>query len=228
MKPQVRKKRVLMANLTPEELTCETCNKTFPALYKLKIHKLTHSDTFPFMCANCGKGFNNKYKLHSHEKKQSCKEVVDERQSKTEPPPRPIKSIPCKLCPETFPLVRELKEHIQSVHKAKPPIVCLHCNATCRSQKTLVTHLKAVHNDFENGLRCCSLQLCDFLPQVQLFSLWKEVSKAVQPGGPPGAARPCAPVRVHVLSQEVRHQAGPGQAPAQPQRRGGSHLPVLQ
>ena len=156
VKPQaVRKKRVLMANLDPHELTCEVCNKSFPAIYKLKIHKLTHSDSFPFMCANCGKGFNNKYKMHAHEKKLSCKDPMSNPLSptKAQPAPKPAKILPCDFCDLTFSLVRELKRHIQSVHRAKPPIVCIHCSTVCRSQKTLITHLKAVHNDFENGLK---------------------------------------------------------------------------
>ena len=156
VKPQVlRKKRVLMANLDPHELTCEVCHKSFPAIYKLKIHKLTHSDTFPFMCANCGKGFNNKYKMHAHEKKLGCKDPMANELSptKAEPPPKPAKILPCEFCDMTFPLVRDLKRHIQTVHKAKQPIVCIHCNTVCRSQKTLITHLKVVHNDFENGLK---------------------------------------------------------------------------
>ena len=156
VKPQaVRKKRVLMANLDPHELTCEVCNKSFPAIYKLKIHKLTHSDSFPFMCANCGKGFNNKYKMHAHEKKLSCKDPMANPLSptKAQPAPKPVKILPCDFCDLTFSLVRELKRHIQSVHRSKPPIVCIHCSTVCRSQKTLITHLKAVHNDFENGLK---------------------------------------------------------------------------
>ena len=156
VKPQaVRKKRVLMANLDPHELTCEVCNKSFPAIYKLKIHKLTHSDSFPFMCANCGKGFNNKYKMHAHEKKLSCKDPMSNPLSptKAQPAPKPVKILPCDFCDLTFSLVRELKRHIQSVHRAKAPIVCIHCSTVCRSQKTLITHLKAVHNDFENGLK---------------------------------------------------------------------------
>ena len=67
-----RKKRVFMASLDPADLTCDICQKYFPALYKLKIHQLIHSESFPFMCMNCGKGFNNKYKMHSHEKKKLC------------------------------------------------------------------------------------------------------------------------------------------------------------
>ena len=155
LKPQaIRKKRVLMANLDPHELTCDTCNKTFPAIYKLKIHKLTHSQTYPFMCATCGKGFNNKYKMHSHEKKQSCKDPLQAvPNTPNKSPPKPVKSYPCETCPEMFGNKKELKKHIQQVHNAKCPIICIHCTAVCRSQKMLMTHLKAVHNDFENGLK---------------------------------------------------------------------------
>ena len=64
--PVVRKKRLLMANLDPRELTCDICQKSFSKLYKLKIHKLIHSSSFPFLCTYCSKGFNNKYKMHAH------------------------------------------------------------------------------------------------------------------------------------------------------------------
>ena len=37
-------------------------------------------------------------------------------------------------------------------------MICVHCNAQCQNQKTLISHLKAVHNDFESGLKfSCSV-----------------------------------------------------------------------
>ena len=92
MEPKIvmsRKKRVFMANLDQSELTCDICQKTFPALYKLKIHKLIHSDSYPFICMNCGKGFNNKYKMHSHEKRKLC-EVSNVKPVKVD---KPVKTV---------------------------------------------------------------------------------------------------------------------------------------
>ena len=156
--PPARKKRVFMANLDPSELTCDMCNKSFPSLYKLKIHKLIHSETFPFMCMKCGKGFNNKYKMHSHEKKKLCEEATNSKPAKV--PKDPIKVniniYNCKFvdCPMSFSLVKDLKKHVQLSHKVKTELTCLHCSTVCRSQKTLITHLKVVHNDHESGLKC--------------------------------------------------------------------------
>ena len=149
-----RKKRVLMANLDPHELTCDICQKSFPAIYKLKIHKLTHSLTYPFMCATCGKGFNNKYKMHAHEKKGThCKDPSQTDVPKTSPSPKPPKIYPCEHCQETFPFIKDLKQHIQQSHKTTVPIVCIHCNLVFTSQKALVAHLKTVHNDCQSGLK---------------------------------------------------------------------------
>eukprot|EP00092_Neocalanus_flemingeri_P000965 GFUD01001032.1.p1 GENE.GFUD01001032.1~~GFUD01001032.1.p1 ORF type:complete len:621 (-),score=131.42 GFUD01001032.1:437-2299(-) len=156
-KPQViRKKRVLMANLDPYELSCDICHKSFSALYKLKMHKMTHSSFFPFICAECGKGFNNKYKMHAHEKKH-IDGVLDEKPKPDKPvsPPKPIKQYQCNECTEIFSMVKDLKRHTQLTHNVKEPITCIHCATICRSQKTLITHLKVVHNDHDSGLKCC-------------------------------------------------------------------------
>ena len=68
-KPKVVKRRVFTVNLTNEDLTCSVCNRTFSAMYKLRIHKLIHSKTPPFVCSHCGRGFNNKYKMRGHERR---------------------------------------------------------------------------------------------------------------------------------------------------------------
>jgi uncharacterized C2H2 Zn-finger protein len=68
-KPRGKTKRVFTANLSPDDLTCKICRRTFTALYKLRIHTLVHSATPPFVCSYCGRGFNNKYKMRGHEKK---------------------------------------------------------------------------------------------------------------------------------------------------------------
>jgi len=156
VKPLVnRKKRVLMANLDPHELTCDVCQKSFSALYKLKIHKLTHSSDFPFICTDCGKGFNNKYKMHSHEKKHrdGLLDPVKPKPIKQPILPKPIKHLYCNECHEEFSMVKDLKKHIQ-IHKVKEQITCIHCGTICRSQKNLITHLKVVHNDHDSGLKC--------------------------------------------------------------------------
>jgi len=155
-KPQViRKKRVLMANLDPHELSCDVCNKSFPALYKLKIHKLIHSTDFPFICTECGKGFNNKYKMHAHEKKHrdGSLDPVKPKSNKQPNLPKPTKRLYCNECHEEFYMVKDLKKHSQ-IHRVKEQIICLHCGTICRSQKNLITHLKVVHNDHDSGLKC--------------------------------------------------------------------------
>ena len=50
-KKSERKKRILMSDLDPNELTCHECGKEFQLLYKLKLHQLIHSKEFPFHCS---------------------------------------------------------------------------------------------------------------------------------------------------------------------------------
>jgi len=150
----IRKKRVLMANLDQAELTCDECDKVFPALYKLRIHKLIHLKDCPFICAQCGKGFNNKYKMHSHEKKKMCDATASKPPKPAKKVSKPSKSYECQECDSSFTMVKDLKKHVQETHKVKEQLTCSHCNTVCRSQKTLITHLKVVHNDHDSGLKC--------------------------------------------------------------------------
>ena len=62
-------KRIFSANLSVDDLTCNVCQRSFSAMYKLRIHSLIHSATPPFVCSFCGRGFNNKYKMRGHEKR---------------------------------------------------------------------------------------------------------------------------------------------------------------
>merc|ERR1719483_511337 len=117
-----------MANLDSHELSCDICHKSFSALYKLKIHKLTHSSSFPFICAKCGKGFNNKYKMRAHEKKDLCEKKlleVEEGDPVTQKPVKPIKRYQCNDCTQIFSMVKDLKRHVQLVHKVKDQITCI-------------------------------------------------------------------------------------------------------
>eukprot|EP00092_Neocalanus_flemingeri_P048643 GFUD01055559.1.p1 GENE.GFUD01055559.1~~GFUD01055559.1.p1 ORF type:complete len:146 (+),score=5.72 GFUD01055559.1:219-656(+) len=54
--------------------------------------------------------------------------------------------------------MKALKRRTPLTQNVKEPITCIHCNIICRSQKNIITHLKAVHNDHASGLkRCCGV-----------------------------------------------------------------------
>ena len=95
-KAPARTKRILTAQLNPEDLKCQDCGESFPVMYKLKViltrnwmnmliwfywciqfifqlHRLIHSETYPFSCQICDKGFNNKYKMKVHEKQHEAR-----------------------------------------------------------------------------------------------------------------------------------------------------------
>ena len=111
---KVKSKRQFTSALSTVDLTCDICDRVFTAMYKLKIHKLIHSSSPPFVCSQCGRGFNNKYKMRSHEKKHA---------SDSKEPFRLIahsgldlKGLTCEKCHALFDTKKSLKDHIEAAH----------------------------------------------------------------------------------------------------------------
>ena len=52
---KAKAKRQFTATLSTADLTCDICDRVFTAMYKLKIHRLIHSSSPPFVCSHCGK-----------------------------------------------------------------------------------------------------------------------------------------------------------------------------
>ncbi|XP_023337470.1 zinc finger protein 780B isoform X2 [Eurytemora carolleeae] len=125
---QCRKKRMFTSNLDINQLTCETCFKVFPKLYKLKNHQLIHLNSFPFICSNCGKGFKNKYKLNAHEKDHKLGLILPEKIK--EKKVKEVKEVKdkyfvCKHCGEEFNSLLNRNNHISQTHKMNHS--CFHC-----------------------------------------------------------------------------------------------------
>eukprot|EP00095_Tigriopus_kingsejongensis_P002989 maker-scaffold250_size238258-snap-gene-1.18 protein:Tk02989 transcript:maker-scaffold250_size238258-snap-gene-1.18-mRNA-1 annotation:"zinc finger protein 883-like" len=165
-----KKKRVLTAELEPSDLTCQVCGKEFPVLYKLKIHSLIHSDTYPFSCGECGKGFNNKYKMKVHERKahhasQAPEEAPEETNSDSEigkPAPEPEGAgRVCEECSIEFPTKYAFQEHVVSRHPEFKTYLCSTCGKGLKSQKGLDHHVQVVCNKARKTFLCpvCQIQL---------------------------------------------------------------------
>ena len=139
------KRRVFTANLSNDDLTCSICNRTFSAMYKLKIHKLIHSKTPPFVCSHCGRGFNNKYKMRGHEKRHCSS--IDSKDIKASWPysERLEKRISCEKCGALFDTKKARREHIIAAHPfAATHFSCSLCQKSFRGPKGLKSHQQNV------------------------------------------------------------------------------------
>ena len=146
-KPKVKtvKRRVFTANLSSSDLTCSVCNRTFSAMYKLRIHRFIHSKTPPFVCSQCGRGFNNKYKMRGHEKRH-CSSADADHKSEVKPgwpySERLEKRISCEKCHALFDTKKARREHIQAAHPFAA--TCSLCQKSFRGLKGLKSHQQNV------------------------------------------------------------------------------------
>lgn len=142
-------KRVLMSDLDRSQLTCDVCGKEFQVMYKLKLHKLIHSSSPPFVCSLCGKGFNNKYKMRVHEKNHAngvnasskagvAKDAAENNDDIDPVTNRKAGSNTCKFCsaPE-FKTKSALNAHLAAAHPNFRRFLCSMCGKGFKGQKGL-------------------------------------------------------------------------------------------
>ena len=150
---KVKRKRTFTANLTTADLTCQICDRTFSAMYKLKIHKLVHSSTPPFLCNHCGRGFNNKYKMRAHEKRHCNPDYASslKANSKTwlltnSDADCLDKGINCEKCGALFDTKKSRMDHIQAAHPLYHASThsCHICQKVFKNIKGLRNHEKNV------------------------------------------------------------------------------------
>jgi transcription elongation factor Elf1 len=144
---QPKNKRVLMADMDQTELTCGVCGKEFHILYKLKLHKLIHSSSPPFVCSMCGKGFNNKYKMRVHEKNHVSvgSSAVGEGNKKKR-----------KKKEEAEIEIEKDEDDANRERPKKDPLTCEYCDASqFQTKAALNEHIGAAHPNFKRFL-CCT------------------------------------------------------------------------
>ncbi|TRY62622.1 hypothetical protein TCAL_10248 [Tigriopus californicus] len=185
-----KKKRILTSELDPSDLKCPVCGKEFPVLYKLKMHSLIHSETYPFRCQTCGKGFNNKYKMRNHEKKShhiSSKgdeppdedqmdhfvpDVPDEDPDDALGPSLETLGKTCEECAIEFATKGAYQDHMALRHPDFKTFLCSTCGKGLKSQKGLDHHMNLVCNKVKkvHGCSICPM-MCPTLAELRKHEL---------------------------------------------------------
>jgi KRAB domain-containing zinc finger protein len=103
---------------------CETCEKVFSNIYKLRQHRKNHESVLEFVCGTCGKGFGTNESLIKHEALHLDKKFI------------------CDICEKPFGRADYLAKH-KSTHfrvKSKEQLVCRGCNLTLPATGELQIH----------------------------------------------------------------------------------------
>ena len=123
---------------------CEACQRTFTRVDTMKRHiSMVHENSKPFSCDICQKSFSLNFQLADH--KESHQEL----------------EMKCDHCENRFPTKKRLKQHIQSKHKPKVPVVrttCIICKKTLFDTATLNRHNRLIHSK-ERPFPCKSCPL---------------------------------------------------------------------
>ena len=158
MERKSKSKRVFTANLTAADLTCQICDRTFSAMYKLNIHNLIHSSTPPFLCNHCGRGFNNKYKMRAHEKRHCSPDYSSRLKANsrtwlltTSDADCLDKGINCEKCGALFDTKKSRMDHILAAH----PLY--HASThSCHTCQKVFKNIKGLRNH-EKNVKCSRL-----------------------------------------------------------------------
>ena len=101
-----------------------------------------------FYCGLCSLQFGNKIVFDMHQSivhgiAIKIKEELGISENKTRTENKPIQ---CSICEATFLSPRNLKIHIDSIHKGKKPYKCNTCDASFSDKSNLKKHVSSVHD----------------------------------------------------------------------------------
>lgn len=119
----------LIFRLTDNNLTCVTCNATFPFFDRLFKHTIEHYSNFT--CDVCGEALLNEAKLKSHMSMHDMKKNT------------------CELCGKSFVSKQGKESHINKMHNATPSISCIKCDALFYSYYDRQHHMAQMHGDMK-------------------------------------------------------------------------------
>ena len=85
------------------------CTRGFPSLGRLNSHLKSHDPSQHVSCKHCGRVFNAKRNLAPHEK--TCKQQPAGKAAA-------VKDKACLFCLKTFYHDKDLKYHVDTVHKS--------------------------------------------------------------------------------------------------------------
>ncbi|XP_022231988.2 zinc finger protein 629 [Drosophila obscura] len=101
---------------------CPDCERSFPLLQLLEIHRLNHTRARSFQCSDCSKGFFSKYDLQKHRFIHTGE-----------------KPFACSVCDKAFTRRALLHRH-ESSHTDLPKFICVHCEKPFLSREDMTKH----------------------------------------------------------------------------------------
>ncbi|KAL7288588.1 hypothetical protein TKK_0017325 [Trichogramma kaykai] len=117
--------------LEPGEIrvhACNLCDRTFPLLQSLQVHKLTSHRDRNFKCTECDRMFFSKYDLNKH----MATHAEDKPYS-------------CQICNKSFTRANLLQRH-EKMHRDELRYGCAHCDREFFTTEELEKHEEAAHN----------------------------------------------------------------------------------
>ncbi|XP_053623428.1 zinc finger protein 668-like isoform X18 [Plodia interpunctella] len=120
--------------LQKDVYTCAICEKSFPSLFHLNRHTITHF--LSYVCHVCGSSYVASTGLLRH--------VRSKHQDY---------EVPCKKCGKKFPTM-EAKEKHRRTEKQCMPYCCFKCNERFLDWKTRKRHMETAHGQSRKLYRC--------------------------------------------------------------------------
>lgn len=102
---------------------CDICGNFFGERSKLKFHRTTHREFFPYRCIKCYRGYSTESERISHEKQ--C----------------PRRQYQCYLCEVMFRYAVQLKSHMCVEHTGERPFKCKYCDQSFTTKCVAVRHM---------------------------------------------------------------------------------------
>lgn len=152
------KQHCKMQHSTEENMgyMCDQCGKMFTYLYKLNIHRLTHTKALPFKCSYCPYRGRNKELLKIHERTHTgdypykCTEcnvqciTKSNLNSHMKRHRGPVDFL-CDNCSRGFYTKLELERHISVKHLGIRNHICKICGMSFGYKRCMVAHTRKVH-----------------------------------------------------------------------------------
>lgn len=144
---------------------CDVCDKTFPLLQQLEIHKLNHTRSRDHPCSLCDKSFFSKYDLgkhmltHTQQRDYTCvvcnksfsRSTLLYRHEKIHTNPD-IPRYNCDKCDRVYLNILDFEKH-STTHQKSRPYQCKYCDKSFVFKQGLERH-ETVHDTVSMAFTC--------------------------------------------------------------------------